>query len=491
MMYGKKAPAGKRPRASGAAPAGAQPPPTIETTRALLFPYQRRWVEDGSRFMAGVWGRQTGKSFSTACIVAESMVAQGNTMWMIAAPSERQSLEALAKVKDWIRALGVMFAEHIEALQDTREKAASVTLPNGSRCLAVPGKPDTVRGMSCNVWLDEFAFFERPDDTWKAILPSITNALRGGEKRCIITSTPNGKAGQGARFYDICAQALGLLGDSTPSSSLRWSVHCIPLRQAIAEGLSVDYDTLAAAMNDPLAVRQELDAEFVDAAGQLLPTSVILGAESESATMNTPLETYSAGRDLRLGIDIGRMSDPTVIWAVERIGEMLFTREVLVLGGVSHADQLDMIRARARGATRISLDYTGLGIGMGDMLVREFGEYKPAAHKFGRVELCNFTAALKREIFPRLREVMEASRLKIPRNEALRADLSAMSQVVTAGGYSYEAPRTKDGHSDRCTAAALAVRAASGDALRDLPVPMERGSGISYTLPDSILRRPF
>ncbi len=486
MMIGKKAPAGKPRRTRSAAPAGVNPLPSIETTRALLFPYQRAWVENTSRFMAGVWGRQTGKSFATACIVAESMVRQDNTTWMIAAPSERQSLEALAKVKEWIRALGVVFSDYLEQLQSVQEKAAAVSLPNGSRCIAVPGKPDTVRGMSCNVWLDEFAFFERPDETWKAILPSITNPLRGGEKRCIITSTPNGMSGQGARFYSICAPALGLT--SASSGSLAWSVHHNPLRKAIAEGLPVDYDALAAAIGDPLAVRQELDAEFVDTAGQLLPTALILRAESEEATMHCPLSLYAPGahgaasRDLRIGIDIGRMSDPTVLWTVERLGGILVTREILVLANVSHADQLTMIAARARGASRVCLDYTGLGIGIGDMLVRDFGEYKPEAHKFGKIERCTFSPKLKQEIFPRLREEMEAVRLRIPRDEALRSDLSAMSQVVTAGGYSYEAPRTREGHSDRCTAAALAVRAAAGSTYVPRPARIPLGKKPSRRL---------
>ncbi len=429
--------------------------PTIEEARQLLLPYQRDWVEDNCRFLAGVWGRQTGKSFATAHIIACSMAAHADTQWMIAAPSERQSLEALDKVKQWLRALKLLFAEHVEALQDVNEKAAVVTLGNGSRVMAVPGKPATVRGMSANVWLDEFAFFEAPDATWMAILPSITNPLRGGEKRVIITSTPNGKAGQGKRFYDICT------GRNT-NKDMRWSVHKVALRRAIAAGLPVDYNTLAAAMNDPLAVAQELDAEFTDAGGQLLPTDIILRAESDAATLATTAETYSGHRDIRLGIDIGRVSDPTVLWAVERLGDILITREVMVLAGLSHADQLPLIASRVRGSTRVCIDYTGLGIGLGDMLVREYGQYKPEAHQFGRVELCTFSASLKQQIFPRLRDAMEGGRLRIPRDETLRSDLAAMHQVVQAGGYSYEAPRTRDGHSDRCTAVALAVRAASG-----------------------------
>jgi phage FluMu gp28-like protein len=44
-----------------------------------------------------------------------------------------------------------------------------------------------------------------------------------------------------------------------------------------------------------------------------------------------------------------------------------------------------------------------------------------------------------------------------------REDLHEMQQVISNGQYSYTARRTAEGHSDRCTALALALRAA-GDA---------------------------
>jgi hypothetical protein len=52
----------------------------------------------------------------------------------------------------------------------------------GSRVIAVPGKPDTVRGYSANVVLTEFAFFENPDETWRAITPTVTNSRRDQKK---------------------------------------------------------------------------------------------------------------------------------------------------------------------------------------------------------------------------------------------------------------------------------------------------------------------
>ncbi len=94
-----------------------------------------------------------------------------------------------------------------------------------------------------------------------------------------------------------------------------------------------------------------------------------------------------------------------------------------------------MIRARVAAATRCCMDYTGMGIGMGDMLAREFGEYKPEAHKFGRVELCTFSASFKREIFPKLREAMEGAACVSPRMPPC-APTSLPCRRYAAGGSS-------------------------------------------------------
>ncbi|MCH5285762.1 MAG: terminase family protein [Akkermansiaceae bacterium] len=441
----------------------------IEWLRGRLLPYQRRWVKNTARFLCGVWARQTGKSFCTAFIVAVSLVTTAKTTWMIAAPSERQSMEALAKVKEWVAALQVQVAEGVEALQGVNAKAGCIELANGSRCIAVPGKPDTVRGMSANVWLDEFAFFENPDATWKAILPSITNPLRGGEKRVIITSTPNGRGGVGKRFYDIA--------HSTPKPNMAWSVQRVTLRDAIADGLPVDYDALVEGMDDALAAAQELGCEFLDGTQTLLPYDVIALAESftEASEAAEP-ELWKGKRDLRLGIDFGRTNDPTVCWTLEKLGDVLYTREVLVLRDMPTPQQEDILRTRIRAARRVCFDYTGPGIGLGDYMAKEFGIFDPAKHSFGRLELCTFTASFKRDIFPKLRRAFEApTRLRIPSSPDIREDLHAMQQIIHNGQYSYAAPHTAEGHSDRCTALALALRAAEGAQCHHIGVVRTRG----------------
>jgi phage FluMu gp28-like protein len=93
-------------------------------------------------------------------------------------------------------------------------------------------------------------------------------------------------------------------------------------------------------------------------------------------------------------------------------------------------------------------------------MVAEFGEWNPERHRFGKIELCTFTAQLKCELFPGLRARADRRLLGIPMSTAIREDWHSMSRVVTtAGTITYRAPHSPDGHADRCTAAALAVRA--------------------------------
>ena len=443
----------------------------------ILFPYQRAWVDDSARFKAGIWSRQTGKDFSSAAEIARDLQRTAQNTWLIAAPSERQSLESMAKVKEWVEAfdLAIEFEgierEHAGALM----KSAEIRLPNGSRCIAVPGRPDTVRGFSANLLLTEFAFFDDPDATWRAVLPSITNPLRGGEKKARLISTANGKTGQGRRFYEIVRDNLL---EPKKGRKQAWSVHKVSIHDAIASGLPMNADDLREALDDAEGWAQEYLCEFLDSSNVLLPYELIGGAEGGGAAeiCDPAFWQGSDRRNIALGIDFGRTNDPTVCWALEEVGDVWITREVLVLRNMPAPEQEEILRSRIRKARRVCFDYTGPGIGLGDYLAKEFGRHDPGKHQFGRIELCTFTAKFKREIFPKLRRWFETPvRLRIPSSVEVREDLHAMSQTVRNGEYSYSAPRTAEGHSDRCTALALAVRAA-GEAKQFMfkPRPMGR-----------------
>lgn len=423
--------------------------------RSLLLEYQFASFHDRSRFKASLQSRQTGKDFVMQGEAVEDCNARAGTKWMFAAPSERQSLGSLEQGKIWAEAFDLMIENYEiqrEGGSNTLLKSADITFSNGSVMSAVPGRPDTVRGASANVGLTEFDFFEQPAETWRAILPSITNPLRGGEKRVRIVTTPNGKGG-----------AMHKIWTKEPSAKLAWSKHLVTIYHAVLMGLPVDIEQLREALDDPEGFAQECECEFLDSSNVLLPYDVIALAESAEAHefCDPFFWNVRTGAPVVLGIDFGRVNDPTVCWALERVGDVLTTREVLRERGISTPDQFTMLEKRIERANRVCFDYTGPGIGLGDLMVRRFGEWAPEKHKFGKIELCTFTAGFKREIFPKLRQAFAPpTKLRVPISVDIREDLHAMKQIVRNGEYSYSAPRTAEGHSDRCTALALALRAA-------------------------------
>jgi len=127
---------------------------------------------------------------------------------------------------------------------------------------------------------------------------------------------------------------------------------------------------------------------------------------------------------------------------------------------MSTPDQIAILRARLQRARRVCLDYTGPGIGLGDYLVQEFKEWNPDKHRYGKIELLTFSNTLKMDIFSKLRMAFEKGSVRVPISRLVREDLHSVNRVTTtSGAITYRAPHSADGHADRCTALALALRA--------------------------------
>lgn len=416
----------------------------------ILLAYQRDWVDDQARFKIGLWARQTGKSFSTA---AESTTdcQRRKTTWVTLSAGERQALEWMLKAREWAEAYKIALEDYVEDRDQAEAllKSAEIRWPNGSRLIAIPANPNTARGYSANLNLDEFAFHENPDAIWRAIYPSISNPLKGVFKLRIV-STPNG---QGNKFHDLWVKQN------------QYSKHKIDIETAVKRGLPVNIEELRAGLDDPEGWAQEYLCEFIDAAAVLLTYELLAACESPEATETVPPEYWVGARGLGrppvdLGIDFGRKKNLTVCWANEAVADLRITREVLCLQSMSTPAQVELLRPRILHARRVCLDYTGPGVGLGDYLAQEFGEWDPEAHKFGKIELCTFSNAFKVEIFSKLRMAYERRLPRIPVSRAIREDLHSMHRVVTpSGGVTYKAPLTEDSHADRCTAQALAIRA--------------------------------
>jgi phage FluMu gp28-like protein len=436
---------------------GWKNPYPADDPRNLLLEYQFAWREDKARFKAGLMSRQSGKDFSSESEAAEDCQITPKCEWMIAAPSERQSLDSLEQGKTWAEAFDLKIADYDEQREggsETLLKSAEIIFSNGSRMRAVPGKPNTVRGRAANLLLTEFDFFEQPAETWRAVLPSITNPLRGGQKKVRIITTPNGIGG-----------AMQKIWTKADTDKMRWSRHLVTIYHAVLMGLPVDIEEIRQALDDPDGFAQEFLCQFLDVATVLLPYELIALCEAIEATETIHAEYWTTPTQfpVDLGIDFGRKRDLTVSWAAEKIADLQVTKEVLCLEKMSTPNQVDVLRPRIKKARRVALDYTGPGVGMGDYLVKEFGEWNPKEHKYGKIELCTLTNSFKLELFPKLRMAMEKKLHRIPINTTIREDLHSINRVVTAtGAISYRAPHTADGHADRAVALALVTHAGVG-----------------------------
>jgi phage FluMu gp28-like protein len=417
-----------------------------------LLPYQVKWLRTEERFKIGMWARQTGKDYTCAAEAAIACLAQPRQKWLILAASERQAIESLEKARDWVERLRK--AGLFRKQNPPKGTATELRFANGSKIRALPGKPQTVRGFSANIILTEFAFHEHPEALWKAVFPMVTNSLQGGEKRVRIITTPNGQCNF---FHELWREWKGYK-------------EVLTIQEAKKGGLPVDLEALRAGLCSAEAWAQEYECQFTSSATALLPMELIETCESaQAAEIAEPGALSRCRGELFCGIDFGRKEHLTVCWTFERVAEELWTREVLVLEGMTTPEQFAELKPRVQLARRVCLDATGAGVGLADLLEKEFG---------GKMERCYFTQPFKQELFPRLRAAFERGTVRIPSSEKIRDDLHGVRRVVSINGQlSYRAAETEDGHSDRCTALALAVRAA--ESLPRLSLP--HTAGASFT----------
>ena len=283
-----------------------------------LYPYQQRWLRDDSRFKIGMFSRQSGKTFTTTleivddCFAAAAEQAGRRQRWVILSRGERQAAEAMEEgVKRHAAAYGLAmeYLDHeFVAESGTRYKALEVGLPGGSRITALPANPETARGYSANVFLDEFARHQKSREIWGSLFPVISAG-----HRIRVTSTPNGK---GNKFYELMT-----------ADDQIWSQRVVDIHQAVADGLPRDIDELRAGLNDDELWRQEYELEWLDEASAWLSFDLINGMEHPLAG-----DPRLVGRNLTvIGNDIGRRRDLWVAWVLELVGDVAWTREVVEL----------------------------------------------------------------------------------------------------------------------------------------------------------------
>lgn len=417
-----------------------------------FLPYQADWLRDTSRLKIWEKSRRIGATYAQAYEDVVDASAQQGAMdvWFTSA-DESAAKEYIRYCAMWSEVLSVGAEDLGEIVLDGPGaiKALAIQFASGKRIHGLSSNPTAFRSKGGKLVIDEFAFHPRPDDLWKAAGPVVT---WGYPVR--ILSTYNGK---GNRYYRMVDEARK--GNS-------WSLHTTTIEDAVAAGLAARVRGQETATPEDMAAflaecrdlagdwetyLQEYMCQPVDEATAWLTWDLITAVESPDAGFPDGYE----GGDAYVGMDIGRKRDLTVIWVVERVGDVLWTREVVSMKGMTFAAQdaaLDQVMA-SYNVRRCCMDATGLGL--------KPVEDAQKRHGSSRIEGVTFTAAVKQHLAGLVKEAFEDRKVRIPADRAIRDAHHAVRKLTTAAGNPrFDADRTEVGHADQFWAHGLALHAA-------------------------------
>ena len=441
----------------------------------LFLPYQEKWILDRSRLKLMEKARQIGLSWSTAYAADERTAEAGARFdpWI----SSRDDLQARLVIEDckmFAKLLHLAAEDLGERVIDPERKISAYVLhfANGRRIHSMSSNPDAQAGKRGGRILDEFALHPDPRKLWSIAYPGIT---WGGNMEVI--STHRGSA----NFFNLLIREVREHGNPK-----KISLHRVTLQDALDQGflwklqqslpdghevLEYDeagyYDFIRSGCADEESFQQEYMCVAADDASAFLEYDLIAGCEygggEEWERDFTGPQSPVPGSRLFAGLDIGRKKDLTVLWVLELLGDVLYTRQIIELRNMSKPEQEKVLWPIMAKLERTCLDYTGLGIGWGDDAKLKFGEY--------RVECVTFTPRVKEALAYPVRGKMEDKKLRIPYKPEIRADLRAVTKETTpAGNIRFTAERSENGHADRFWALALAISAAGSS---DGPITYE------------------
>jgi len=419
-----------------------------------FLPYQKRWLDDKSKIKVWEKSRRIGATYVQSYEDVIDCVEKNITDVWFSSADESAAREYIGYCEKWIKILKVAakYRGNIIIDKDEDIKAFVIEFANGTKIHALSSNPKAFRSKGGKVVLDEFAHHNNPNELWAAAKPCITwnYPLR-------ILSTHNG---QNCRFYKFI--------DDIKKGQRKWSLHSTPIQLAVEEGIVDKIFGRITAKNekqewleeqrvncfDEFTWRQEYCCEAIDETTAFLPYELISKCELE----NLYKELDGLTGNLYVGMDIGRKKDLTVIWVLEKLGKVNYTRMVKVLENTEFRIQQDVLNhiLKHKNLRRCCIDSTGIGMQLAETAQQKFSQY--------RVEAVTFTNKVKEELAYGLRTHFEDRTVYIPSEHEIREDLHSVRRTTTAAGnIRFDVEKSDaSGHADRFWALALALHS-SGD----------------------------
>ena len=372
------------------------------------FAYQAELLQDNSKRICAVMGRQTGKSTTIAAKAIHFAMINPNTTTLIVSATLRQSLLLFEKILSFISRLRSSISYISKTMIRFRNNSSIIALPCGSGT--------TLRGYTASLLiLDEAAFI--PTDVINNVLLPMISTTDGS---IWMLSTPYSKEHPFYKAY----------------TDDRWSVHHVPSEANPL--INKEFLEEQRRFVGDLAFKQEYCAEFVDDQNMFFPSNLV--QRCIDVISNNHNNIYA-------GYDPGGRSDPAalVLINVNRSYEVIYKRTWHGIDYTTINNEVADI-CKAKNVSRLCIDQTGLGNPITENMNKLLG--------YGKVTGITLTASTKEEILLNLRLLFEDKRIKIPADSELLASLNCISYKKRSIGYKFE--HANGTHDDLAYALALA-----------------------------------
>ncbi len=285
-------PSAKQAQISPGSPQVSLPLPSVWARQALNFhpdEKQAEILDCADRRVIVLSSRQVGKSTVAAIRALYLAVSQPDTFIMLVGPVGAQAGEILAKARQFAAVLGF-------PLRGDGNNPRSLKLPNGSRLVARPAVPESLRSYSkaSLIIVDEAAWVS--ENAFRAMSPIL--AAANGSLWAL--STPNGQNG---RFYDLWHGALN-------TNWTRFEIRAQDCPRLSPEFLASERSTYGETFYG-----QEYDCQFLAGGLQFLSRSQIEALLVPQAAVPGPCLAEKS--EMYLGLDLGKRQDHTALVAVE------------------------------------------------------------------------------------------------------------------------------------------------------------------------------
>lgn len=429
-----------------------------------FLPYQIHYINDQSRFKIVEKSRRVGITYAQSYEDVEYSLTKGRRKVWFSSRDDSAAAEYIDYCRFFLEQLfgtaaayiGTEIVDPVKGIQ-----SRLIRLKNGSEIHAMTSAPGRFRSKGGKVILDEFAYHEHQEELYAAAQPAI---LRGDPIRII--STYNG---MNNLYYRLVQKVK--------AGQLDWSLHRIPLAEAVGQGL---LDNIKGSRTTPeeqaawlAEVRkncvssdiwlQEYCCTPVDSATAFITYELLAQNAHEEKKIIRDITEIRAMKDIYIGIDIARNVDLTAVWINEKTDAGYITRRLITLKDMKFSDQKAIIwpLLALPNVHRACIDRTGIGMQMAEEAQETFGTYK--------IEGVYFSRELKEQLAYKVLTYLQDRRFLIPDTEQVRESFHNIKKLVTpAGNVRFDAERTEAGHSDEFWAAALSLYAA--DATDNTPV---------------------